>query len=595
MENKRILLPTKRYFKADEQDIDLRLDLEKEEVLLREGDMDISLNLSDLFEQERNNCYNYKVYGKIKIIFRNLYSGETQYYPLVRNLYLNGDGSDYDYTHGYIPYNEFAFLRNDVLREVNNPVSGNTLGTFTPDIQLSGYTGHTVITPITAPYQNWNLYLSYIYSGDPNFKMNYTLSGGTNYSFTAQDGIPFRVTTGSTYYTLTSPIEHGISSGEYLIISGGSFNDSVPISGKTFYIDTVGNETYNSEKYVIIIQNSQFPSGTTLSSVIFGKRCLDINDISGTTSQYYVHKHKTLTGINDMLMDKVGFESPIFRDEKKLLFQNVDGTYDFLVEKNRMESVLFDFTTPFTLTGITNNLGYTPTEIYVTSVFRNGNGFFNYPPKVGYKFNFHDTYIDQQFSGNTSLETSISGVTFTGNTPSASGYTFISGETLPIGTLLTGAFVEYNVNELKERIISESFHQISNPPNIFYYGQTGDTSGFSGATPDNMFGLIYQPHYRVKLRQQSPYIETSDTNQIYGLPENSKYFVNEGIWKWRDLYDHGYVDIDGNGTDFPFLNNCHAVKVDLNFYLRNEQYYINKKDGINNFNNNNNNNNNIIC
>ena len=34
MENKRILLPTKRYFKAEEQDLDLRINLEKEEILL---------------------------------------------------------------------------------------------------------------------------------------------------------------------------------------------------------------------------------------------------------------------------------------------------------------------------------------------------------------------------------------------------------------------------------------------------------------------------------------------------------------------------------------------------------------------------------
>jgi hypothetical protein len=297
-------------------------------------------------------------------------------------------------------------------------------------------------------------------------------------------------------------------------------------------------------------------------------------------------------------MDNIGFESSIFRDEKKLLYQNSEGLEDFLVEKNRMESVLFNFKTPFTLTGVTNNLGYTPNELYVTTIFRNGNGYFNYPPKVGYKFNLHDTYVDNQFSGNTSLETSISGVTFSGNTPTASGYTFISGQTLPVGTTLTGAFVEYNENELKERIISESFHQISNPPNIFYYGQTGDTNGFFGATPYNPFGLFYQPHYRVKLRQESPYIETSDTNNIYGLPENTKYFEKDGLWKWRDLYDHGYIDEDGDGTDFPFVNNCHAVKVDINFYLRNEKYYINKKDGIIDFydtTSNPNSNKNIIC
>jgi hypothetical protein len=62
-----------------------------------------------------------------------------------------------------------------------------------------------------------------------------------------------------------------------------------------------------------------------------------------------------------------------------------------------------------------------------------------------------------------------------------------------------------------------------------------------------------------------------------------KYFENEGVWKWRDLYDQGFVDQDGYGTNFPFINNIHYVKFDINFYLRNERDYSNKSDGIKKF------------
>jgi hypothetical protein len=79
------------------------------------------------------------------------------------------------------------------------------------------FTGHTSTTVMEAPYKNWNLYLSYVFSGQTDFPMNYTLSGGTNcstnYSFVSGNGIPFRVTTGDTYVTLTSPVEHGMSAG----------------------------------------------------------------------------------------------------------------------------------------------------------------------------------------------------------------------------------------------------------------------------------------------------------------------------------------------------------------------------------------------
>ena len=47
-----------------------------------------------------------------------------------------------------------------------------------------------------------------------------------------------------------------------------------------------------------------------------------------------------------------------FEDEKKLVFENSVGDNDVLVERNRMESVLYDFKEPLKLSGLTNNLGF---------------------------------------------------------------------------------------------------------------------------------------------------------------------------------------------------------------------------------------------
>ncbi len=608
MKNKEILLPSKRYFKADEEDLTLNVKLENSESLMREGERNIILDLPTLFDNERNQSKNYKIYGKMKMIFRNLYSGSTNYNPLLTNFFVANDGTSSN--DGFIPYNEFALLRNDVLREVYPTPSGTSFtGLIQPPI-LEGlrHTGHTITTSIEAPYKNWNLYLSYVDSHDTGFTMNYTLSGGTPYNFFAGNGIPFRVSTGDTYVTLTSPVEHGMSVGEYIILSGGTLTGDSIESGITrciFYIDSIGNGVYNSEKYVINILQNEFKSGYTINPttqpVVVGKRCLDLLNISGTTSQYYVHKHKTLTTVNDYIMDKVGFETPIWEHERKILFENPLKENDVLVERNRPESVLFDFKKTFTLTGITNNLGYTPTEVYITVLLKNGNGYFTYPPKVGYKFNFHGaesptgekiSWLDNQFTGNT--ENSMNTTTFNGR-GIYSGITFTGGTSIPKGTILTGAFVEYNKKDFKERIISEAFHRFSH--NIIFSGTTvGDHNKlfyhyqnnpnyFSGASVTNMVGYFYQPHYRVKLRELSPYIETSNTKDILNLPENCIYDETEKIWKWRDLYDHGFVDQEGNGTTFPFINNLHYVMKDINFYLRNENSYMNKSDGLNNFNN----------
>ena len=583
MENKKeILLPTKRYKKADDQDLNLNIGLETSQTLLRIGDKDIILDIDKLYDKERNQSNKYKIYGKLKMVFRNMYSGDTSYDYLQERVYLNGrgDGSDNPTLAGFLPYDEFAFLRRDLYREINTATnSGSTLGDFT---YVSGSTGsidHTTITPITAPYHNWNLYLSYVYSGDTNYQMTYTLTGSTKISFKSGDGIPFRLSySGGSYYEFTSPVEHGMNSGEFVTLSGTTITGST--SGRTYYIESVGNETYNSEKYVLNVLKKEFKSGTTVPSLVIGKRCIDKNNITEATSQYYIHKHKLLSTTGDYIMDNIGFESPIWEEEKKILFENAAGANDTVVERNRMESVLYDFKEPFVLSGLTNNLGYTPTEVYVTTLFRNGNGYFNYPPKVGYKFNFHDTWIDDHFNGTTSNESSMgNGTTFT-----RQGITFTSGSTLTKGTILNGAFVEYNRKELKERIISESFQKFTNPTTIFDYGQTGSTI-FSGSSATNMFGLYYQPHHRVKLRELSPYTESAKTKDIFNLPENAKYDSAEGVWRWRDLYDHGYVDIDGYGTKFPFTNGIHYVKNDINFYLRNERFHTNKQDGISKFKN----------
>ena len=576
-ENREIILPSKKYANAPDQELDIRLNLDTSESLLRIGDRDIVLDVAELFSKERNECVNYKIYGKLRMIFRNLYTGTTEYDYLRPLLYLNGDGTDDPTWGGTLPYDEFAFLRKDVYREVNMPQSGEILGTFIPNLQISGSTSHTTITPIQAPYQNWNLYLTYVYDQDSLYPMNYTLSGSTYVPFVSGDGIPFRLSySGGTYYELTSPVQHGMNEGEHVIISG-----------TTFSISSVGNEIYNSEKYVINILKSEVSTGFTFNTINIGKRCLDINDISGSTSQYYVHKHKTLTDVNGYIMDTIGFESPIFRDEKKMLFQNSNFVEDVVVEKNRMESVLYDFKNPFQLIGIKNNLGYTPTEVYVSVLLRNGNGYFDYPPKVGYSFHFHDTWIDNHFTGST--ETGITGHTeFSGAT---TGYTFSGGTEITTGTTLVGAFVEYNPKEMTERIISESYHKFTDRIDVFNHNQTGSTisidgvSSFSGSSINNPVGLIYQPHYRVKLRQLSPYIENATTNDIYNLPEYCVYDNKDNQWRWRDLYDHGYIDSDGYGTNFPFVNNTHYVNTLINFYLRNELFYTNKQDGLTNFNN----------
>jgi hypothetical protein len=575
MEKKQILQPEKKYYQAPVEDQTVSIGLETREELLREGDKSIILDLERLFNKERNDSKKYKIYGKIRMIFRNMYKGESSYSNLREYLYLHGDGSDLGNYEGYLPYDEFAFLRRDIYKNVINTPTGTTtsnFGTYTPTFSLPAQTPnkHQNISMMDAPYHNWNLYLTYVHQNDSFYPITYTLTGGTKTisGNVAANGIPCRVESLQNYYRLTCPVPHGINEGEYVIISG-----------KTRSIASFGNEKFDSKKYVLNLSKAQF-SGTPLSSIVLIKRCIDKDNPLTTTSIYYVHRHKVITKTTDYILDKAGFETPIFEEEKKLLFENSAGIDDFLVERNRQEAVLFDFRDEFVLTGLTNNLGYTPTEIYLSVIFRNGSGYFDYPVKVGYRFHLHDSWVDDHYSGTTANETALISTLYPKSGTTA---TFYTGNTLTTGSTLTGAFVEYSPVEMKERIISEAFHKLTNPTAIFDYGQVSGTT-YAGTSVNNKLGLYYQPHYRIKLRELSPYVETFNTDNILDLPDNAKYDPFDRLWKWRDIYDHGYIDPDGNGTDYPFVNGLHYVKSDINFYLRNEQAFKNKTDGIKDFN-----------
>ncbi len=64
MENKKeILLPSKRYKKAEEQDLNLNIGLETSQTLLRIGDKDIILDIDKLYDKERNESNKYKAWA----------------------------------------------------------------------------------------------------------------------------------------------------------------------------------------------------------------------------------------------------------------------------------------------------------------------------------------------------------------------------------------------------------------------------------------------------------------------------------------------------------------------------------------------------
>ena len=76
--------------------------------------------------------------------------------------------------------------------------------------------------------------------------------------------------------------------------------------------------------------------------------------------------------------------------------------------------------------------------------------------------------------------------------------------------------------------------------------------------------MIYQnfqnynkPHYKFQIKVYSPYIEESDGAVIADLPNYAYYKNATQEFIWRDIYPFGFIDENGNGVDYPFMNNKH--------------------------------------
>jgi hypothetical protein len=557
----KIVIPEKRFVGADSTDTNQPIVFEADRADLNDSVRHIRVDLSEQFNEERQASERYRIYGKLVPIFANSYTGTTTYSPLLNTLWLTSSPYISNSTNyaGYPPYNEFAFIRQDVTRDV--PSSGNTT------IEQVG-NNHIEIFPYNSKEYNWNSYLSYVYAEDNTKQIKYT-DGNNVLSFTPSDGLPVSIIfdMAQRLCICECPVSHGLQENDYVLVNG-----------KLLKIDSLGNEHYGSEKTVFNIQLGLVSGQTISTGLNTFKRVIDPNNISESTSRYYIHKHKIISDLKDIIVDKCGFENSIFEDQAKLDFENPDGRKEVLKEKERGEVLLLHYKKQLERLNYINNQGNVIHEIYLTTVNRNGMGFFT-RPKVGWSFNFHDDYSDKHFTGSASEESAF------GYGPlQKDGLTFYTGTTLQSGATMDGAFVEYNKYELKERIVSESFHRFSFVKNVFDINQD-DTSVYTNSSSDNLFGYIYQPHYRIKLKEYSSYIEESTTKDLDNFPKNAIYFVKDKVWRWRELYDHGFIDDNKIGVDLPFINGTHYVKFYIPFYIRSEYHYVKKEKVITPFTN----------
>lgn len=548
-QNIEYVLSSLRYESAPLVDEVVPIYLEQKQQLLEDTDRNTSVSLSQLYNTERQESTIFRPAFKLVNIFNNQYDGDAVYTPFLYDLYYSNLG--YLQWKGYPQYKEFDFIRLDTN------ISGYTTN--------SGSTApHVSFINKSASTYNWNVYLTYASSNNSNKLLQY-FDNFFNYNITwlSGDGIPFVIqnglSTGSQIISFYTPMAHGLSVGQYVLLS-------ISYNGQNlFQVDSIGDVTYNSSKYVFNVRNIGY-TGDTFNNFVTGtfKRIVDVTNSADTICSYYIRNNKTLTDVEDSILVNSGFESNPFNTYRHYEYSALTPNHVGRVsQKEGNQSYTVTFSKDMDVSSLRDNLNRPVTELFLTVVNKGYFGWFNLPdnpaipgsPALKYGLNFN---ISQNVNNWWSRSNSNSWSNIPTSSYVSNGNVFYYNRDLPLGFEMDGDLCEWSPSEYQERVISNGIHKFTFNPNYFL---------ISSATTQNQSGYTYQIHNPIELRDYSSAIQTADSGQVSNIPNYAFYSPRQNAFIWRDIYEYGYIDTDGVGVDFPFLNGTHYPYQDVYFRI----------------------------
>jgi hypothetical protein len=358
--------------------------------------------------------------------------------------------------------------------------------------------------------------------------------------------------------------------GEYQVIRLGDTNDNN--KGRNFVLD------------IRYVENNISSVKTTFKRIV-----------NGIESEYYVRRFKKLTnGFKDYDSYPAAFAETYYGDEE----------------------IGFNFTKDVDINGLKDNLGRPLSELFLTIVKVDTDSSNTFKNQYWTTLTQNDN-IPEDLSGR--FWTKISAGFLTENDTSVKyNVKSISADTYDqthfngideSDTEFVGDIAEYNEEELVERTLESIHHRI----NTVYREYRKDIVNLSSTdgeyeVDDLREGYIYRPHYRIKIREFSSRITTTDTATITttngdvvlgddDIPDYATLVATttaniltdnvnlgddfereEGVgfspwttiktFKYRDLMDIGEYDVFGRGVDYPFKSDAHYIYTNLNFFLR---------------------------
>lgn len=538
--NKYTLIPSGlRYKGAPSIDEELSITLQQQDQQITEYDRTQTINLAQVYEDERQTCTVFRPTFKITYLYDNVYDGVTTYQPFEYNLYYTDPSRSKQsgIWKGFPQYYEFDFYR--------------------PNVNDS----HFSYKSKSAYTYNWMYYLTYPFKNDYEKELTYYSSDDNNITWVASQGIPFTIqrTTqnGNGLISFICIAPHGLTPGEYVELSL-TYRDS-----NIFQVYSLGNGKFESDVHVFNVFNIGY-TGSTFNNGVEGtfKRVINPDNLEETKSKYYIKQYKFLTNIEDLAMTKAGFEKNVFNEDKKIEYSSITPNLVTRISQKNSSNT-YDVTTNYDidLANLLDNQKRPINEISLTIINKGYSGYFNQPLnrigiKQGWEFNLTKTTNPWWDLNN---ETSNSNVLTSAYTQTnGSTKTFFYNLDLKKDDVMDGDFCEWNDYEQIERVVSPYYHKIKFNQNVFQ------------STPDyttNPPGYYYTPHNSMTLKVFSDYIETGELETIDATPSWAFYSTVDEQFRWRDLYTYGYIDNLGRGVDYPFMNTAQYPYTSVVFRL----------------------------
>ena len=537
--NKYTIIPSSQKYKsAPFVDQEISVTLESQSQLIVEYDRSQSINLAQVYNDERQSCTVFRPTFKITYLYANTYTGTTQYVPFRDTLYyidptqstVNGIWK------GFPQYYEFDFYRPNITDQ------------------------HIDYKSKSAYTYNWTYYISYAYSNDYSKPLSYDLNN-SSFNWVASDGIPFsilnRTQNGANVISFQCIAPHGLTVGEYVELS--FFYNQVNL----FQVYSLGTGEFDSGEYIFNIYNFGY-TGTTFANSVTGtfKRVINPENLTETKSKYYIRQHKILTDVDETIMTKNGFEKNVFGEEKKFEYSSITpNQVSRISQKTSSNSYNVTVAKDLNLLNVLDNQKRPVSELFLTIINKGYTGYFNQPNsgiglKQGWEFNLTSPVISWWDLLNNQSDTNIptSAYTLTNGVTK----TFYYNQDLKKDDVIDGDFCEWNDYDQLERVISPYYQKIKYNQNVFQTTSLYDT---------NSPGFYYKPHTSMTIRVFSDYVETANVGQVENIPSYSYYSASDQQFRWRDLYSYGFKDNLERGVDYPFLNSAQYPFKDLIFRL----------------------------